>query len=137
MKRRVFSSIALVSLLAACGGGMKPKPPPAEEELDPYRPVMANRINAVIYSKRSKEQMLLDLGALGVGVGMKFGDFKEESKIDDWFGEESEFLPTRYTSLTCGLSPVVDSEGKIVALYRNRKIIDGKMHEEMVIQSEG
>ena len=137
MKRRSFSHLAFTCLLAACGGGMKPKPPPAEEELDPYRPVMATRINAVLYSKRSKEQMLLDLGALGVSVGMKFGDFKEESKIDDWFGEESEFLPTRYTSLTCGLSPVVSSEGKIIGLYRNRKMIDGKMHEEMAIQPEG
>jgi hypothetical protein len=137
MKRRAFSQLAFSLLLAACGGSMKPKPPPEEEELDPYRPVMANRINAVLYSKRSKEQMLLDLGSLGVAVGMKFGDFKEESKIDDWFGEESEFLPTRYTSLTCGLSPVVSPEGKIVALYRNRKMIDGKMHEEMAIQAEG
>jgi hypothetical protein len=136
MKRRVFSNLALPFLLAACGG-LKPKPPPEEEELDPYRPVMANRINAVLYSKRSKEQILLDLGALGVSVGMEFGDFKEESKIDDWFGEESEFLPTRYTSLTCGLSPVVDPEGKIIGLYRNRKLIDGKMHEEMAIQPEG
>lgn len=137
MKRRVFSSVAIASLLAACGGGMKPKPPPAEEELDPYRPVMANRINAVLYSKRSKEQMLLDLGALGVTVGMKFVDFKKESKIDDWFGDESDFQPTRYTSLTCGLSPVVSPEGEVVALYRNRKIIGGRMHEEMAIQPEG
>ncbi|MEK7949387.1 hypothetical protein [Luteolibacter soli] len=137
MKRRSFSALALTLVLAACGGGMKPKPPPAEEELDPYRPVMANRINTVIYSKRSKEQMLLDLGALGVSVGMKFVDFKKDSKIDDWFGEQSEFLPTRYTSLTCGLSPVVDSEGRIVALYRNRKLIDGKMHEETVLKPEG
>jgi len=136
MKRRDFSIFALASLVAACGGGLKPKPPPAEEELDPYRPVMANRINAVIYSKHSKEQMMLDLGALGVSVGMKFADFKKESKIDDWFGEQSEFLPTRYTSLTCGLSPVVDSEDKIIGLYRNRKLIDGKMHEEMVLQAE-
>ena len=136
MKRRSFSLLAFICLLAACGGGLKPKPPPAEEELDPYRPVMANRINTVLYSKRSKEQMLLDLGALGVSVGMKFVDFKAESKIDDWFGEESEFVPTRYTSLTCGLSPVVSSEGKIVGLYRNRKMIDGKMHEEMVLQQE-
>lgn len=137
MKRRVFfSALAIPVLLAGCGNP-KPKPPVAEEELDPYRPVMANRINAVLYSKRSKEQMLLDLGALGVAVGMKFGDFKEQSKIDDWFGGESEFLPTRYTSLTCGLSPVVSPEGKIVGLYRSRKLIDGKMHEEMVIQAEG
>ena len=136
MKRRPFSYLAFAFLLAACGG-VKPNPPPEEEELDPYRPVMANRINAVLYSRRSTEQMLVDLGALGVSVGMKFVDFKEESKIDDWFGEESEFLPTRYTSLTCGLSPVVDPEGKIVGLYRSRKMIDGKMHEEMAIQPEG
>ena len=135
MKRRSFSILAFTALLAACGG-MKPKPPPAEEEMDPYRPVMANRINAVIYSKRSKEQMLLDLGALGVSVGMKFVDFKADSKIDDWFGQESEFQPTRYTSLTCGLSPVVSSEGKVIGLYRNRKMVDGKMHEEMVLQQE-
>ncbi|MCW1925125.1 hypothetical protein OKA05_21370 [Luteolibacter arcticus] len=137
MKRRSFSYIAFSALLAACGGGLKPNPPPAEVELDPYRPVMANRINTVLYSRRSKEQMLLDLAALGVMVGMKFADFKEESKIDDWFGEESEFLPTRYTSLTCGLSPVVDPDGKIIGLYRNRKLIDGKMHEEMALRPEG
>lgn len=135
MKRRHFLAIGL--LLAGCGGDVKPDLPPEEVELDPYRPAMANRINAVLYSRRSKEQMLVDLGALGVTVGMKFVDFKDESGIDDWFGEESEFLPTRYTSLTCGLSPVVDPEGKIVALYRNRKMIDGKMHEEMSVQPEG
>lgn len=127
MKRRHF----LASCLLLTGCGAKLDVPPEEEELDPYRPVMANRINAVLYSKRSKEQMLVDLGTLDVAVGMKFHDFKETSGIDDWFGEESEFLPVRYTSLTCGLSPVVDPEGKIVGLYRNRKRIDGKMHEEM------
>jgi len=135
MKRRVFSYVGLAGLLAGCGV-LKKKPEVVEEEHDPYRPVMANRINEVIYSKRPKEQMLVDLEVLGVAVGMKFGDFKEESEIDDWFGEESEFLPTRYTSLTCGLSPVVSTQGKIVGLYRNRKLIAGKMHEEMVIQGE-
>ncbi|MCW1886262.1 hypothetical protein OKA04_16105 [Luteolibacter flavescens] len=135
MKRRAFSHLALPFLLAACGG-MKPDLPPEEEELDPYRPVMANRINAVIYSRRSKDQMLLDLAALGVAVGKDFADFKEESKIDDWFGEESEYLPTRYTSLTCGLSPVVGTDGRIIGFYRSRKRIDGKMHEEMVLQAE-
>ena len=133
MKRRLFLLSCL--LLAACGG-VKPDLPPEEEELDPYRPAMANRINAVIYSRRSDEQMAVDLAALGVAVGRDFGDFRHESGIDDWFGEESEFLPTRYTSLTCGLSPVVAPGGTIVALHRSRKRIDGRMHEEKVIVPE-
>jgi hypothetical protein len=130
MKRRAFLASCLG--LAGCGGN-RPEVPPAEEELDPYRPVMANRINDVIYSNRSREEMIRDLAALGVAVGGSFEDLKAESGIDDWFGEESEFLPTRYTSLTCGLSPLVDPDGTITALHRSRKRISGKMHEEMEI----
>lgn len=133
MKRRLFLFSCL--LLGACGG-VKPDLPPEEEEPDPYRPVMANRINEVIYSRRSTGQMAVDLAALGVAVGKDFDDFKHESGIDDWFGEESEFLPVRYTSLTCGLSPVVDPGGTIVALHRSRKMIGGKMHEEKIIAPE-
>lgn len=133
MKRRSF----LASCLLIAGCATKPDVPPGEEELDPYRPAMANRINAVLYSKRSNEQMLVDLAALGVAIGKSFEDFKEESGIDDWFGEESEFLPVRYTSLTCGLSPVVGPDGRITALHRSRKLVGGKMHEEMEILAEG
>ena len=133
MKRRCFLATCLT--LAGCGTPL-PEPPPEEEELDPYRAPMANRINAVIYSKRSREQMVGDLALLGVRIGIAFDDFVHESGIDDWFGEESDFLPTRRTSLTCGLSPVVDPAGKIIALYRSRKRIAGTMHGEMVIVPE-
>jgi hypothetical protein len=135
MKRRYGLSWACGVLwlaLAGCGG-IKPENADDEEQLDPYRPVMATRINEVIYSKRPPGEMRAELAALGVATGMRFDDFKEESGIDDWFAGESDFLGTRHISLTCGLSPLVDAEGTITELHRNRKWFDGKLHEEMVI----
>jgi hypothetical protein len=132
-------------LAAACGvlwlglagcGGLKPEKPVEDEQLDPYRPVMATRINEVIYSKRSVAEMREELAALGVVTGMSFDEFKEQSGIDDWFTGESDFLGTRHTSLTCGLSPVVDAEGRITELHRSRKQFGGKLHEEMPITGE-
>lgn len=115
---------------------MKPEPEKKEEQLDPYLPPMSTSINAVLYSKRSTDEMLAELALLGVTPGKKFEDFKEESGIKDWFGEESDFLPTRYTSLTCGLSPVVDTDGKMTGFYRSRKMVGGKLHDEMRITPE-
>jgi hypothetical protein len=120
--------------LAGCGGDKPlPEPLPEEQPLDPYRSQMADRINGVIYSELPADEMLAQLALLGVAPGKVFGEFKEESGIDDWFSGESDLLATRYTSLTCGLSPVVDGDGKITALYRSRKRIDGKLHEEMAL----
>ena len=70
--------------------------------------------------------MLAELALLGVGPGKLFADFKEESDIDDWFEIESARGGVREVSLTCGLSPVVDDDGKITALYRSRKLFGGK-----------
>ena len=123
--------------LAGCGGDKPlPEPLPEEQPLDPYRSQMAERINGVLYSKRSADEMLAELALLGVAPGTAFGDFKEQSGIDDWFSDEADLVETRYTSLTCGLSPVVDGDGKITALYRGRKRIDGKLHEEMPLTPE-
>ncbi len=133
MKPWIISVCGLL-LLGGCGG-VKPekKPEKKEEQLDPYLPPMSTRINAVLYSKLSPEEMLAELALLGVGPGKKFDDFKAESGINDWFSDESDFLATRYTSLTCGLSPVVDTEGKITGLYRSRKRVGDKLHDEMRI----
>ncbi len=138
MKRNSWLAAACGVLwfgLAGCGG-VKPEKPVEEEQLDPYRPVMATRINEVIYSKRSNAEMLAELAALGVVPGMLFEEFKEQSGIDDWFTGDADFLGTRHTSLTCGLSPVVDAEGRITELHRSRKQFDGKLHEEMPLSPE-
>jgi len=74
-----------------------------------------------------------DLALLGVVPGKDFEDFKDESKIDDWFGDENGLGPVRYTSLTCGLSPLVDEEGKMIRFYRSRKMIDGEIQPEMFL----
>ena len=138
MKRWIFSSGAALSLgLCGCGGDKSvPEPMPEGEQLDPYRSPMSERINAVIYRRDKPDGMLAELALLGVGPGKLFADFKEESDIDDWFEIESARGGVREVSLTCGLSPVVDDDGKITALYRSRKLFGGKMHEEMVIVSE-
>ena len=118
--------------LSGCGGSEPGKKEP--EQLDPYRSVMSERINEVIYSGKRPAKVMAELALLGVTPGKKFGDFKEESKIDDWFaptGEEAG--PVRYTSFTCGLSPVVDDSGKMIRFYRNRKLIDGEMQPEMFL----
>jgi hypothetical protein len=109
---------------------------PEGEQLDPYRSPMSERINAVIYRRDKPDGMLAELALLGVGPGKLFADFKEESGIDDWFEIESASGGVRQVSLTCGLSPVVDADGKISALYRSRKMVGGKMHEEMEILAE-
>jgi hypothetical protein len=122
--------------LCHCGDKGPPEPIPGEEQLDPYRSPMSVRINSVIYGRGKPEEMLAQLAMLGVGPGKDFGDFKEESGIDDWFEIETADGGKRQVSLTCGLSPVVDDKGGITALYRSRKLIDGRMHEELRITPE-
>ena len=114
--------------LASCGL------PGTEDEsvkLDPYRALMADRINAVLYTRKPPEKIMAKLGELGVQPGRLFGEFKSTTGIDDWFGEEWQPGRKRYTSLSCGLSPVVDDAGRMTAFYRNRKFIDGKMYPEI------
>lgn len=124
--------------LCQCGGDRAaPEPQPeGEEQLDPYRSPMSVRINSVLYGRGKPEQMLAQLALLGVGPGKNFEDFKEESGIDDWFEVETADGLKRQVSLTCGLSPVVDDSGKITTIYRGRKRIDDRMHEEMRITPE-
>lgn len=133
MKAAVLLGAGILFLgVTGCGGSKAAKEP---EQIDPYRSVMADRINEVLYSKRSPEKMLAELALLNVQPGKLFPDFKEESKIDDWFAEEWKPEPgyQRYTSLTCGLSPVVDEGGHIKFLLRNRKFVDGKVFPELPI----
>lgn len=131
MKAAVLLGGAIFSLgLTGCGNSKAKKEP---EQLDPYRALMADRINEVIYSKRSPEKMLRELALLNVQPDKLFPDFKEESKIDDWFAEEWKPGLKRYTSLTCGLSPVVDEEGHMKFLFRNRKFVGGKTYPELPI----
>jgi hypothetical protein len=134
MKPWIFSACALL-LMAGCGG-VKPEPEEKEEQLDPYLPPMSTRINDVLYSKRSKDEVLAELAVIGLAPGKDFEDFKDESGIDDWFSSESDLLSTRYTSLTCGLSPVVDADGKITGFYRSRKRIGDQVHDEMRLTPE-
>lgn len=123
--------------LAGCGGREPaPLPVPDEKPLDPYRPLMATRINEVLYRRGKPEVMLAELALIGVRPGMIFGDFKQDSQIDDWFEASPDDSGSRYISLTCGLSPVVDGEGRITALYRSRKWIDGEIYEEMELVPE-
>jgi hypothetical protein len=118
--------------LSGCGGLKAEKKEP--EQLDPYRSAMSERINEVIYSGKRPAKVMVELALLGVVPGKKFVDFKAESKIDDWFAPEAgEMGPIRYTSFTCGLSPVVDDDGKMVRFYRNRKLIDGEMQPEIFL----
>jgi hypothetical protein len=119
----------VVISLAACGGG-RPAPEP-EEALDPYLPEMSVRINAVIYSERPTGEMLEELALLGIVPNTSFEDFKHESGIGDWFAAEEDLIGTRQTSLTCGLSPVVDPAGRMIELHRSRKRVDGKVWEEL------
>lgn len=124
--------------LCHCGGDKAtPEPlPEGEEQLDPYRSPMSVRINSVLYGRAKPEEMLAQLALLGVGPGKNFEDFKEESGIDDWFEIETADGRKRQVSLTCGLSPVVDEDGKITTIYRSRKWIDERMHEEVRITPE-
>lgn len=138
MKRWIFSSGAALTFgLCGCGSDKAvPEPAPEGEQLDPYRSPMSERINAVIYRRDKPDGMLAELALLGVGPGKSFEDFKDESGIDDWFEIESANGELRQVSLTCGLSPVIDEDGKITAIYRSRKLFGGKMHEEMEIGAE-
>lgn len=115
--------------LAGCGAFKKEEP----EQLDPYRPVAADQINAVLYTNKSPEKILKKLAEIGVTKGRLFGEFKSTTGINDWFTENPEAGEVRYTSLTCGLSPVVDDAGIITGLYRSRKFVDGKMYEELAL----
>ena len=132
MKRLILLACGILSVgIAACGGARPEKKEP--EQLDPYRAVMSERINAVVYSGKRPKKVMEELALLGVFPGKDFEDFKEESKIDDWFGDENVVGPVRYTSLTCGLSPLVDEEGKMTRFYRNRKMIDGEVQPELFL----
>lgn len=115
--------------LASCGG-LKPEP---EEPLDPYLPAMSVRINEVLYSKRSSGEMLDELARLGVVENGSFEEFKHGSGIRDWFIDSADLDGTRHTSLTCGLSPVVDDAGRMICLYRNRKRVDERFWDELRI----
>ena len=129
MKKLSFLACALLAAgLASCGFF---GPDDESVKLDPYRALMADRINAVLYTRRSPEKIMTKLGELGVQPGRLFGEFKSTTGIDDWFGEEWKPGMKRYTSLSCGLSPVVDDAGRMTAFYRNRKFIDGKMYPEI------
>ena len=130
---RAACRIAALALCQCGGDDAPPKSLPEEEQLDPYRSPMSERINGVIYGRAKPAAMLAQLELLGVGPGKDFEDFKEESGIDDWFEITSPDGETRQVSLTCGLSPVLDGGGKITTLYRSRKLIGGRMHEEMRI----
>jgi hypothetical protein len=132
MKRPVLLALLLGGVaLPGCGpSGADRKEP---EQLDPYRSVMSERINKVIYSRKRPGDVMEELALLGIGPGKDFEEFKEESKIDDWFDPGVETGPVRYTSLTCGLSPVVDDDGKMIRFFRNRKLIEGKMQPEMFL----
>ncbi|WP_367874751.1 hypothetical protein [Luteolibacter sp. Populi] len=128
----LLACVILAAGTSGCGmmkGRKKEKP----EQLDPYRSPMADRINAVLYPGRKPAKMLEELALLGVTPGKSFQDFKEETKIDDWFDDESEAGPVRYTSLTCGLSPVVDEKGKLLRFYRNRKHVNEETYPELFI----
>ena len=124
----------LAAAVCACGGAKPEKKEP--EQLDPYRSPVADQINAVIYSRRSPEKILEKLDELGVRKGRLFGEFQATTRIDDWFGETSADGRQRYTSFTCGLSPVVDDAGRMVSFYRNRKFFEGKMYEEIPLSED-
>lgn len=137
----LLGATLLAAALPACG----PADPAAEtrkklakmeaEQPDPYRAILADKINEVLYPGKRPAKTLAQLALLGVAPGKDFEDFKEESQIDDWFATDQvlEDNMVRYISLTCGLSPVVDEKGKMVRFYRGRKNIDGKLHEERFI----
>lgn len=132
MRLHLLVPAMCVAALSACGTGKKEKKEP--EQLDPYRSLMSERVNEVIYSGKRPAKVMEELALLGVAPGKDFEEFKEESKIDDWFAtEEHPIGPVRYTSLTCGLSPVVDEAGDMVRFYRNRKLIEGEMQPEIFL----
>lgn len=129
MRRMACAALGLG--LAGCGA-FKEEP----EQLDPYRSPVADQINGVIYSRRSPEKILEKLDELGVQKGRLFGEFKAATKIDDWFGGAEADGRMRYTSFTCGLSPVVDDAGRMVGFYRNRKFYEGKVYDEIPLSAD-
>ena len=128
-----LASGVLVLGLVGCGAFKKEEAP---EQLDPYRSPMADQINAVLYTRKSPEKIMAKLGELGVGPGRLFGEFSMSTKIDDWFADAWKPGFKRYTSLTCGLSPVVDEGGRMKGFYRNKKFIDGKIFPELLLTPE-
>lgn len=94
---------------------------------------MSVRINKVIYSDLSPARMLHELGLLGVRAGKPFVDFKSETGIDDWFEERRADGSVRWISLSCGLSPVVDGDGRITGFIRGRRVVDGQLRPEMLL----
>jgi hypothetical protein len=118
--------------LTSCGAFKKEEP----EQLDPYRSIASDQINAVLYTNKPPEKILKKLAGIGVTKGRLFGEFKTTTGIDDWFGDNLGDGRVRYTSLTCGLSPVVDEGGLITAFYRNKKFYDGKMYPELALSPE-
>jgi len=128
---RLMACAALGLGVAGCGAFTK-----EPEQLDPYRSPVADQINEVIYSRRSPDKVLKKLDELGVRKGRLFGEFKATTQIDDWFGETSADGRMRYTSFTCGLSPVVDDAGRMVSFYRNRKFFEGQMYEEIPLSED-
>ncbi len=126
MNRAIFPLLALVLCLAGCGffGGSGEAP-----QIDPYRSATAARINEVLYTRKSPEKILARLEEdFGIQPGRLFGEFKSTTGIDDWFGEPRADGSIRYTSLSCGLSPVVNDAGQMTSFYRGRKFFDGKMY---------
>lgn len=116
--------------LTGCGVFKKKE---EQGQLDPYRSVASDQINAVLYTSKSPEKILKKLAEIGVGKGRLFGEFKSTTGIDDWFGDSLGDGKVRYTSLTCGLSPVVDEGGLMSEFYRNKKFVDGKMYPELAL----
>lgn len=119
--------------LTGCAAFKKDKEP---EQLDPYRSVASDQINAVLYTDKSPEKILKKLAGMGVTKGRLFGEFKATAGIDDWFADDWRDGKIRYTSLTCGLSPVVGEGGVITAFFRNRKFYEGKMYPELALSPE-
>jgi len=133
-----MKGVAYVLGVALCGGltgcGLFKKEP--EEQLDPYRSIASEQINAVLYTNKSPEKILKKLAEMGVVKGRLFGEFKSTTKIDDWFADDRDDGTVRYTSLTCGLSPVVDDAGIMTAFYRNRKFYEEKPYPEIPLSPE-
>jgi len=128
MMRGYFLAVG-ICFLAGCGD--RTVEPAPWELSDPYTPVMSVRINKVIYSDLPPKKMFHELGRLGVTLGKSFVDFKAETDIDDWFEERGADGSVRWISLSCGLSPIVDGDGKITGFVRGRRMVDGKLRPEM------
>ncbi len=130
MKGSFFPMAIAAGCLAGCGfsGGDGDAP-----RIDPYRSIAAERINEVLYTRKSPEKILARLEEdFGVRPGRLFSEFQSTTGIDDWFGGPPRADGgTRHTSLSCGLSPVVNDAGQMTAFYRGRKFFEGKMYPEI------